>query len=108
MIAKSLTIKGKETVLIVGYATTNSRDKISIGLADKADALGTNSKNFWNYEGLVLELQDAEGNPVDRIGNLNDQNKIVWEIPSIVRDERVSLIRRLKSIRSQEYNLLSV
>ncbi|MDE0638630.1 MAG: cadherin domain-containing protein [Candidatus Poribacteria bacterium] len=104
VISKSLTIKGKETFLIVSYATTNSRDRISIGLADKADALGSNSKNFWNYEGLVLELQDAEGNPVDRIGNLNDQNEIVWEIPSIVRDERVSLIRRLKSTRSQEYN----
>ncbi len=104
MISKSLTIKGKETVLIVSYATINSRDRISIGLADKTDALGSNSKNFWNYEGLVLELQDAEGNPVDRIGNLNDQNEIVWEIPSIVRDERVSLIRRLKSIGSEEYN----
>ncbi len=104
VISKSLTIKGKETFLIVSYATPNSRDRISTGLADKADALGSNSKNFWNYEGFVLELQDAEGNPVDRIGNLNDQNEIAWEIPSIVRDGRVSLIRRLKSIRSQEYN----
>ena len=104
VISKSLTIKGKETVLIVSYAIPNSRDRISSGLADQADALGLSSKNFWNYEGLVLELQDAEGNPIDRIGNLSDQNEIVWEIPSIVRNERVSLNRRLKPIRSQEYN----
>ena len=104
VISKSLTIKGKETVLIVSYAIPNSRDRISIGLADKADALGSNSKNFWNYDGIVLELQDTEGNPIDRIGNLNEKNEIVWEIPMVVRDKRISLIRRLKSIRSQEYD----
>ena len=104
VISKSLTIKGRETVLIVSYAIPNSRDRISSGLADKADALGSNSKNFWNYDGIVLELQDTEGNPIDRIGNLNEKNEIVWEIPEIVRNERISLIRRLKSIRSQEYD----
>ncbi len=61
-------------------------------------------KNIWNYEGLVLELQDAEGNPIDRFGNLNEEDGILWEIPSVVRNKRISLIRRLKSIRSQEYN----
>lgn len=61
-------------------------------------------KNLWSYEGLVLELQDAEGNPIDRIGNLNEADEIVWDIPMVVRDKRISFIRRLKSIRAQEYN----
>ncbi len=104
VISKSWTIEGKGTVLIVSFTTPNSRDRITKGLADKAYALGSNRKNFWNYEGLVLELQDAEGNPIDRIGNLNEENEIIWEIPMIVREKRISLIRRLKSIRSQEYN----
>ena len=104
VISKSFTIKGKETVLIVSFAIPNSRDRISKGLADKVYALKTNPKNFWNYKGLVLELQDAEGNPIDRIGNLNEEDKIVWEIPMFVRNKRISLIRRLKPIRSQEYD----
>ncbi len=104
VISKSFKIKGKETGLIVSFATPNSRDRISNGLADKAYALQTTAKNFWNYEGLVLELQDAEGNPIDRFGNLNAENEIVWEIPMVVREKRISLIRRLKSIRSKEYN----
>ena len=104
VISKSWTIKGKETVLIVSFAISNSRDRISNGLADKAYALQSTSKNFWNYEGFVLELQDAEGNPIDRIGNLNEKDEIVWEIPMVVREKRISLMRRLKSIRSQEYN----
>ncbi len=104
LISKVLTIKSKETILIVSYAIPDVRERISSGLADKVNALGSSNKNFWNYEGFVLELQDAQGNPIDRIGNLNEQNEIIWEIPSIVRTERVSLIRRLKFIRSQEYN----
>ncbi len=104
VISKALTIKGKEAILIVSYAILNYRDSISTGLADKVDTLGASSKNFWNYDGFVLELQDAEGNPIDRIGNLNEQNEIIWEIPSMVRTERVSLIRRLRSIRSQGYD----
>ncbi len=104
VISKSFTIKGKETVLIVSFATPNSRDRISKGLADKVYALKTNPKNFWNYKGLVLELQDAEGNPIDRIGNLNEAGEVVWEIPMLVRNKRISLIRRLKPIRSQAYN----
>ncbi len=104
IISRSFSVKGKETGLIVSFATPNSRDRISRGLADKAYALGSNNKNLWNYEGLVLELQDAEGNPIDRIGNLNEEDEIYWEIPSVVREKRISLIRRLKSIRSQEYN----
>ena len=104
VISKSFSVKGKETVLIVSFATQNSTDRISRGLADKAYALQSTSKNLWNYHGLVLELQDAEGNPIDRIGNLNEENEIVWEIPMVVRNKRISLIRRLKSIRSQEYN----
>ena len=104
VISKSFTIKGKETVLIVSFATPNSRDRISKGLADKVYALKTNPKNFWNYKGLVLELQNAEGNPIDRIGNLNEEDKIVWKIPMVVRNKRISLIRRLKPFRSQEYN----
>ena len=104
VISKSFTIKGKEIGLIVSFATPNSRDRISNGLADKTYALQSTFKNFWNYEGFVLELQDAEGNPIDRIGNLNEENEIVWEIPIVVRNRRISLIRRLKSIRSQEFN----
>ena len=104
VISKSFTIYSKETVLIVNFATPNSRDRVSSGLADKAYALGTDLKNFWNYEGVVLELQDAEGNPIDRIGNLNVADEIVWEIPTVVRNKRISLIRRLRYFRSQEYN----
>ena len=104
VISKSLTIKSKETVLIVSYATPNSIDRISSDLADKTYALGANNRNFWNYKGLVLELQDAEGNPIDRIGNLNENNEIIFEIPLVGRKERVSLIRRLKSIRTQKYD----
>ena len=104
VISKSWTIKGKETVLIVSFATPNSRDRISKGLADKVYALKTNPKNFWNYKGLVLELQDAEGNPIDRIGNLNEADEVVWEIPMLVRNKRISVMRRLKPIRSQAYN----
>ena len=104
VISKSFTIKGKGTVLIVSFATPNSMDRISKGLADKTYPLQSTTKNFWNYEGLVLELQDAEGNPIDRIGNLNEADKIVWEIPMLVRNSRISLIRRLKPIRSQAYN----
>ena len=104
VISKSLTIKSKEAALIVGYAVPNSRVGISKGLADKTDDLGWNNKNYWDHDCIVLELQDTEGNPIDRIGNLNEKNEIVWEIPEIVRDKRISLMRRLKPIRSQEYN----
>ena len=104
VISKSWTIKGKETVLIVSFAISNSRDRISNGLADKAYALQPTAKNFWNYEGLVLELQDAEGNPIDRIGNLNEESEIVWEIPMSARNRRISLIRRLKTALTREYN----
>ena len=104
VISKSFTIKGKETGLIASFATPHSRDSISRGLAEKTYTLGSSLKNLWNHEGLVLELQDAEGNPIDRIGNLNEEDEIVWEIPSVVREKRISLMRRLKSIRSQEYN----
>ena len=113
VISTHLTVKSKGTFLIVSYAMVNVRGNISAGLADKTVALGLTSQNFWNYQGFVLELQDAEGNPIDRVGNLNDKNEIVWEVPPVVRDgsvrnERVSLVRRLKPIGSQEYNLLSV
>ena len=104
VISKSFTIKGKETALIVSFATPNSRDSISSCLAEKTYALGAIFSNLWNHEGLVLELQDDEGNPIDRIGNLNKDDEIVWEIPSVVREKRISLMRRLKSTRSQEYN----
>ena len=104
VISKSFTIKGKETGLIVSFVTPYSRDTISRGLAERTFALGSSLKNLWNYDGLVLELHDAEGNPIDRIGNLNEEDEIVWEIPSVVREKRISLIRRIKSIRSQEYS----
>ena len=104
VISKSFTIESKETCLIVNYSIPNSRDRISKGLADKTYDLKAASENLLNYRGLVLELQDAEGNPIDRVGNLNESDEIVWEIPVVVRNRRVSLIRRLKSIRSPAYN----
>ncbi len=104
VISKYFTIKGKETVLIVSFAMPNSRDRISKGLADKVYTLQSELKNFWNYKGLVLELQDVEGNAIDRIGNLNEKGEIVWEIPMLVRNKRISLMRRLKSVRLQAYN----
>ncbi len=104
VISKSFTIESKETCLIVNYSIPNSRDRISKGLADKTYDLKTASENLLNYKGIVLELQDAEDNPIDRVGNLNVSDEIIWEIPILVRNRRVSLIRRLKSIRSQVYN----
>ncbi|MCY4402925.1 MAG: leucine-rich repeat domain-containing protein [Candidatus Poribacteria bacterium] len=104
VISKSFTIKSKETGLIVNYSIPNSRDRISIGLVDKTYDLQSETQNLFNYQGLVLELQDAEGKPIDRIGNLNVENDIVWEIPIRVRNRRISLIRRLKTMRSQVYN----
>jgi len=104
VISKSFTIISKETGLIVNYSIPNSRDRISKGLADKTYDLQSETKNLFNYQGLVLELQDAEGKPIDRIGNLNVENDIVWEIPIFVRNRRISLIRRLKTMRSQVYN----
>ena len=102
--SQSIPIKGKQTVLIANFETLNTRDRISKGLVEKIYAIGSDTTNYWNYEGIVLELQDPEGTPIDRMGNLNAADEIVWEIPEIVRNERVSLIRRLKSVRSQEYN----
>ena len=103
VISKSLIVKSKEVVLIVSFAAANTNKNISIGLADKTYVLNSNPKNYWNHKGLVLELQDVEGNPIDRCGNLNTEDKIVWEIPQSVRNNRISMIRRLRSISSNEY-----
>ena len=97
-------IKAKETILLVSYTIPQYRNKVSDDLTNKIGTLQSTSNNCFNHNGLVLELQDSEGNPIDRIGNLNVNDEIVWEIPNIVRNKRVSLIRRLKSVRSQEYN----
>ena len=103
VISDPLIIKSKDTALIVNFATPNSRDRVARGLEDKVYALGKYN-NLWNYEGIVLQLQDPYNNPIDRIGNMDELDNITWEMPEVVRDERVSLIRRLKSMRSQEYN----
>ena len=102
--SKSFVISGKKAVIVASFAASNAMDRISDGLADKTYILNANTENLWNYTGIVLELQNAEGVPIDRIGNLNVSDEIVWEIPDVVRNKRISLIRRLQSIRSQAYN----
>ncbi|MCG9127511.1 cadherin domain-containing protein [Candidatus Poribacteria bacterium] len=104
IISKSFIINAKETGLIVSFETLNTRERISNGLHEITYPLASKHLNLWNHEGLVLELHDSQGNPIDRIGNLNEKNEVVWEIPTTVRENRISLIRRIKSIQTQEYN----
>ena len=103
-ISEPFVVKSKEAVLIASATVSNTRNNISEDLANKTYTLGDKNVNFWNYKGLVLELQNAQAIPIDRIGNLNENNEVVWEIPDIVRNKRVSLIRRLKSIDPNKYN----
>ena len=102
-ISKSLIVRGEKTVLITTFSIANSLQNLPI-LTPYVYSMKSNKENHWNHNGIILELQDKEGNLVDRIGNLNTIDKIVWKIPTIVQTKRISLVRRLRAIRSQEYN----
>jgi len=114
IIDKPFIIKSKGTVLLSNFAAPNSRDRINLQLENRGDInkvvldIGGNNINLWNYKGFVLELHDSDGMPIDRIGNLNGNNETEWDIPEIVSNpegKRVSMIRRLKTKRSTDYNL---
>ena len=98
-----LTIAPKQTHLIAIRRTRTH----SANLEDKVYSLNT-SKN-WRGKGLVLEIQDNTGQPIDRVGNLTETDAVAWNIPwrtrgSVNIERRISLIRRLKSRKSRKYN----
>ena len=101
----SLKLDSKETCVIVSFTTTTRRQ--SSNLDNKVYSL--RSSNAWSGRGIVLELQDGAGNPIDRIGNMNEQDEVKWKIPwrtrgNVNKERRISLIRRLKSVKSRKYN----
>ena len=103
----SLRIKAKQTHLIVAYSATLRGGFLSDNVRGKVYSLHQNGK-LWGGKAFVLELQDANGTPIDRIGNINEQDQIAWKIPSRTRQwgntrHRISLIRRLKSVKSRKY-----
>ena len=104
-------VKAKDAVILSTFLMPNSRDRVDITLRDKVRAIQDDfNLNHWNHKGLVLELHDNNGYPIDRIGNMNESDEILWEIPEVVRTHtdagfRVSMLRRLKRVRSQEYHL---
>ncbi|MDE0683886.1 MAG: lamin tail domain-containing protein, partial [Candidatus Poribacteria bacterium] len=105
----SITIKSKETHLITAYPATVYRGSFSENMDGKTYSLQYN-RQLWTGKAIVLELQDNTGNPIDRIGNLNENDEIVWKIPartrnSVNKNRRISLIRRLRSVQSRKYNL---
>ena len=107
-IRRSLTVKAKQSHLIVAYATSVYRGSFSENLQDNVYSLQS-TYPVWYGKGIVLELQDSSGTPIDRIGNLSEQDQLEWRIPSRTRhwgnsDRRISLIRRLKSVESRKYN----
>ena len=104
----SLTVKAKQSSLIIVYSASVYRGSFSENLEGNVYSLRS-TRQLWNGKGIVLELQDSRGNPIDRIGNLNEQDQVEWRIPSRTRDwgnseRRISLIRRLKSVKSRRYN----
>ena len=108
-INSSLTIKAKQAHLIVAYSVDLYTGTFSSNLEGKVYELQSTRRELWDGKGIVLELQDSSGNPIDRIGNLNAQDQLQWTIPSRTRDSgnnerRISLIRRLKSVESRQYN----
>ena len=108
-INSSLTIKAKQAHLIVAYSVDLYTGTFSSNLEGKVYELQSTRRQLWDGKGIVLELQDSSGNPIDRIGNLNAQDQLQWTIPSRTRDSgnnerRISLIRRLKSVESRQYN----
>ncbi len=105
---RSLIIKAKEAHVIAAYPATMYRGSFSENIRDKTYSLQY-GRQLWSGNAILLELQDNRGNPIDRIGNLNENDEIVWKIPSRTRrstnqDRRISLIRRLKSVESRKYN----
>ncbi|RKU08124.1 hypothetical protein C6503_23360 [Candidatus Poribacteria bacterium] len=105
---KSLTVKAKQAGLIVSYSASLYGGSFSKNLQGKVSALQS-SQRLWTGKAIVLELQDDEGNPVDRIGNLNENDERQWRISartrsSVNKDRRISLVRRLKSVKSRKYN----
>ena len=104
---RALTVKAKQSHLIVAYSAS-VRGASSENLQDNVYSLQS-TRRLWHGKAIVLELQDSRGNPIDRIGNLNEQDQVQWGIPSRTRDwgnteRRISLIRRLKSVESRRYN----
>ena len=104
----SLTVKAKQSSLIVVYSASVYRGSFSESLEGNVYSLRS-TRQLWNRKGVVLELQDSSGNPIDRVGNLNEQDQVEWRIPNRTRNwgnnrRRISLIRRLKSVKSRRYN----
>ena len=104
----SLRVKAKQSHLIVAYSASVYRGSFSENLQDNVYSLQS-TRPSWNGKAFVLELQDSRGTPIDRIGNLNEQDQVEWKIPSRTRhwgnsERRISLIRRLKSVESRKYN----
>ena len=103
----TLTLKSKETCVIVTFPVRSSQ-YYSPNLRRRIYSL--RASNEWSSQGIVLELQDEYGTPIDRIGNLSDQDEVRWDIPDRIHQsvgsngKRVSFIRRLRSQKSREYN----
>ena len=105
---KSLIVQAKETRVIAAHSASAGGGSYSESMRDKVYLLES-SKRLWPGKAIVLELQDSQGNPIDRLGSLNEEDEITWHIPYSTRDNvnkgrRVSLIRRLKSVTSRDYN----
>ena len=105
---KSLIVQAKETRVIAAHSASAGGGSYSESMRDKVYLLRS-LKRLWPGKAIVLELQDSQGNPIDRLGSLNEEDEITWNIPYSTRDNvnkgrRVSLIRRLKSVTSRDYN----
>ena len=105
---KSLIVKAKETRVIAAHSASSGGGSYSKSLQDKVYLLGS-SKRLWQGKAIVLELQDSKGNPIDRIGNLNEEDEVTWNIAyrtrgNVNKERRISLIRRLRSVESRQYN----
>ena len=103
----TLTLKSKKTCVVVAFPVRSSQ-YYSPNLRRRIYSL--RASNEWSSQGIVLELQDEYGTPIDRIGNLSDQDEVRWDIPDRIHQsvgsngKRVSFIRRLRSQKSREYN----
>jgi len=105
---ESLTVKAKQAGLIVSYSARVYRGSFSENLQDNVYSLQS-TRRLWSEKAIVLELQDSKGNPIDRIGNLNEHDEMTWTIPNRTQDNvnkerRIFMIRRLKSVESRKYN----
>ncbi|MCY3742290.1 MAG: cadherin domain-containing protein [Candidatus Poribacteria bacterium] len=105
----SQVVKAKKARVIAAYSATHYSGSSSNNIQGEVYLLEV-FKRLWIGKAIVLELQDSEGTPIDRIGNLNAQDEVTWYIPyrtrdSVNKERRISLIRRLKSVESRQYNL---